>query len=270
MPERSKGMSTSAGIRNKVAHQLRLFFIALQFFTRLPIPRWVGFEEEWLQQSVRYFPMMGWVVAAATAAVYWLAGTVWPATIAVILSVVSGILLTGALHEDGFADVCDGFGGGLSKQRVLDIMKDSRIGAYGAIGIGLLLALKCAALASMPFHLVPAALLTAHTMSRLFASSLIWRLDYVRGEGKAKPMAHRMTNGEYLFALGTAVAPAAALILAGQLSWEKLLAGGMLAALGSAYLVSMYLRRINGYTGDCLGAVQQVAEIGFYLGFLAC
>ncbi|HSY28635.1 MAG TPA: adenosylcobinamide-GDP ribazoletransferase [Burkholderiaceae bacterium] len=252
-----------------IKQQLRLFFIALQFFTRLPIPRWVGFEEAWLQQAIRYFPCIGLIVAMVTWVVYWLAGLVWPPLIVILLSVSSGILLTGAFHEDGFADVCDGFGGGTSAERVLEIMKDSRIGAYGAIGIALLLALKCATLVSLPSHLMPAALLLAHTMSRLFASSLIWCLDYVRVEGKAKPLAKQMTNGEFSFAALTAIAPALALILAGWISWEKMVAGAVLAALVTGYLARLFLRRIGGYTGDCLGAVQQAAEVALYLGFLA-
>ncbi len=270
MSEHSGKLGVGARLGGGAKQQLRLFFIALQFFTRLPIPQWVGFEESWLQQSIRYFPCIGWIVAALAWAVYWLANLVWPPLIAVLLSVASGILLTGAFHEDGFADFCDGFGGGTSAQRVLDIMKDSRIGVYGAIGIGILLALKCATLVALPSHQMPAALLLAHTISRLFASSLIWRLDYVRVEGKAKPLAKQMTNGEFLFAALTAIVPALALILAGWISWEKMVAGTVLAALATACLARLFLRRIGGYTGDCLGAVQQAAEMALYLGFLAC
>jgi adenosylcobinamide-GDP ribazoletransferase len=267
--EHSGKIGVGGRLGSAIKQQLRLFFIALQFFTRLPIPHWVGFEESWLQQAIRYFPSIGWIVAAVTWSVYWLASLVWPPLIAVLLSVASGILLTGAFHEDGFADFCDGFGGGTSAERVLDIMKDSRIGAYGAIGIGLLLALKCAALVALPSHLMPAALLLAHTTSRFFASSLIWRLDYVRVEGKAKPLAKQMTNGEFLFAALTAIVPALALILAGWISWEKMAAGTVLAALATVCLARLFLRRIGGYTGDCLGAVQQAAEVVLYLGFLA-
>jgi adenosylcobinamide-GDP ribazoletransferase len=130
--------------------QVRLFFIALQFFTRLPIPSWVGFEAAWLHHASRYFPLVGAVVAAIAAGVYALAALVLPAPVAVLLSTAAGIYATGAFHEDGFADMCDGFGGGQTRERVLEIMKDSRIGAYGAIGIILLLAVKCAALSALP------------------------------------------------------------------------------------------------------------------------
>src|SRR5213595_1177307 len=127
-------------------HQLRLFFTALQFFTRLPIPGWIGFEQSWLNHASRYFPLVGVVVAALTGAVYALAALWFPGPVAVVLATAAAIYATGAFHEDGFADMCDGFGGGMTAQRVMDIMKDSRIGAYGAIGIGCLLALKCVTL----------------------------------------------------------------------------------------------------------------------------
>lgn len=250
-------------------HQLRLFFIALQFFTRLPIPRWVGFEADWLHQSGRYFPAVGIVVGALAAAVYALAGSVLPHVVAVLLSVAAGIYLTGAFHEDGFADTCDGMGGGTTRERVLEIMTDSRIGAYGAIGIVLLLALKCTTLACLPPQALIAALLLAHPVSRLAATALIWRLDYAKSEGKAKPLAQRMSNTEFAIAAGTVVLSACAALLAGWLSWQSVLAGIVASAAAMIWLARKFVRRIGGYTGDCLGAVQQVAELAFYLAVLA-
>ena len=181
-------------------HQLRLFFIALQFFTRLPIPRWVGFESGWLHNASRYFPAVGIVVGAVAAGTYALAAFVLPQVVAVLLSTIVGIYLTGAFHEDGFADTCDGLGGGMTRQRVLEIMSDSRIGAYGAIGIGLILALKCVTLACLPPQRVAAALLVGHPLSRLAATGLIWRLEYAKSEGKAKPLAQKMSGTEFLIA----------------------------------------------------------------------
>lgn len=251
-------------------HQVRLFFVALQFFTRLPIPRWVGFEPDWLRHAARYFPLVGWVVALVAGVVYALAVRVWPPAVAVLLSTAAGIYVTGAFHEDGFADVCDGFGGGRAAERVLAIMRDSRIGAYGALGIGLLLGLKCVTLAALPAPAVGAALLVAHPLSRLAACALIWRLAYVRAEGKAKPLAQSMSGAEFCLAALTALLPAAAAGLLGYLSWYGLLAGCAAAALAALWLARLFLRRIGGYSGDCLGAVQQVAEAAFYLAVLAC
>jgi adenosylcobinamide-GDP ribazoletransferase len=250
-------------------YQLRLFFVALQFFTRLPTPRWVGFDAAWLQHASRYFPAVGVVVGALAAAVFAASAQLWPQVVAVLMSTAAGVYLTGAFHEDGFADTCDGIGGGTSPQRVLEIMSDSRIGTYGAVGIGLLLAVKCATLACLPPHYVVAALLLAHPVSRLASTALIWRLRYVKGEGKAKPLAQRMSTGEFLVAATTALVPALALGFLGWLPWPAIAAALLAAAGAAAWLARKFVRRIGGYTGDCLGAVQQLAEVACYLALLA-
>ncbi|MET0266492.1 MAG: adenosylcobinamide-GDP ribazoletransferase [Duganella sp.] len=250
-------------------HQLRLFFTALQFFTRLPIPRWVGFDPSWLNQASRYFPLVGLVVALIASAVYVVGFKLFPPAIAAILSTAAGIYITGAFHEDGFADTCDGLGGGATRERVLEIMKDSRIGAYGAIGIGCLLLLKCAALTMLPPLGVIAALLFAHPLSRLMATALIWRLDYARAEGKAKPLAQKMSAMEFAIAALTACAPALLLIWLNWLSWTMFVSGVAFALAATFWLARKFLRRLGGYTGDCLGAVQQVTEVTIYLCVLA-
>ncbi|MFC0134431.1 adenosylcobinamide-GDP ribazoletransferase [Massilia eurypsychrophila] len=250
-------------------HQLRLFFTALQFFTRLPIPAWVGFEATWLNQASRYFPLVGVVVAALTAAVYVAAAWLLPAPLAVFISTAAGIYATGAFHEDGFADMCDGFGGGMTPARVLEIMKDSRIGAYGAIGTVCVLGLKCAALAQLPPLAAIGALFVAHPLSRLLAASLIWRMEYARAEGKAKPLAQTMRGGEFAIAAASALAAIAAVLAAGWLAPAAVGAGAFAAIAATIWLARMFARRIGGYTGDCLGAVQQVAEVTIYLGVLA-
>jgi adenosylcobinamide-GDP ribazoletransferase len=250
-------------------HQLRLFFTALQFFTRLPIPGWVGFDPAWLNQASRYFPLVGLVVAIITGATYALAAWFLPAPVAVIISTAAGIYATGAFHEDGFADMCDGFGGGMTPERVLEIMKDSRIGAYGAIGTICLLALKLATLSMLPPLAAIGALFIAHPLSRLMATSLIWRLDYARAEGKAKPLAQKMSGAEFTIAAVTAVLPALAVVSLQWITWNALIAGVAAAAVATIWLARKFVRRIGGYTGDCLGAVQQVSEVALYLCVLA-
>lgn len=262
-------MSCLARLYTAGLHQCRLFFIALQFFTRLPIPAWVGFETSWLHHASRYFPLVGSVVAVISSAVYALAAWIWPAPVAVVLATCAGIYLTGAFHEDGFADMCDGFGGGLTRERVLEIMRDSRIGAYGAIGIGCLLALKCVLLSLMPPSAAIAALLLAHPLSRLAATALIWQLSYAREEGKAKPLAQEMNHYEFLIASSSAALPTLLLGGFGYVSWQAILGGVLAACIATAWLGKKFLRRIGGYTGDCLGGVQQVTEVLFYLSVLA-
>jgi len=250
-------------------HQLRLFFVALQFFTRLPIPPWVGFQPDWLHHSSRYFPLVGCVVAAVAATVYALTAVVLPAPVAAVLSTVASIYATGAFHEDGFADTCDGFGGGLTPERVLEIMKDSRVGAYGAIGIACILGLKCTALAMLSPTGAIAALFVAHPLSRLAATSLIWRMEYARNEGKSKPMAQSMTGREFSIATVSACLPAVFIVALGLLTPTVVLACVLIAALAALWLALKFKARINGYTGDCLGAVQQVAEVAIYLVIVA-
>lgn len=262
-------MQTAMQAAGRLAHQVRLFFIALQFFTRLPIPRWVGFEPDWLHQASRYFPAVGVVVGVTASAVYALAHMIWPPVVAVLLSMAAGIYLTGAFHEDGFADACDGLGGGVTKERVLEIMTDSRIGAYGAIGIGLMLALKCATLSGLPAEAIIASLLVAHPLSRLASTALIWKLDYVKQEGKSKPLAQRMSNLEFAIAVGTVLAVLILVVSAGLLSWRSLAAGAFASTVSAWWLARKCVRRLGGYTGDCLGAIQQLSEVAFYLGVLA-
>ncbi len=250
-------------------YQLRLFFTALQFFTRLPIPAWVGFDPAWLQYAARYLPMIGWLVALVTAFVVIVAQLLWAPIVAVLLSTIAGILLTGALHEDGFADVCDGFGGVAQTPRILEIMRDSSIGAYGAMGIVLLLATKITALSLLPPLQIAPALLLAHPVSRWMSISLIWRMQYVGEQGKAKPVAQQMSVAGWLFAAVTALVP---LLLCGGmrwLPWISVIVAILLAVLVTLYLARKFAHRIGGYTGDCLGAVQQVSEVACYLGLLA-
>ncbi len=249
--------------------QLRLFFIAVQFFTRLPIPRWVGFEQEWLHHASRYFPLVGLVVGAIGAGVYAAAAFVFPAPVAAVLSTAATIYATGAFHEDGFADTCDGLGGGMTRERVLEIMKDSRVGAYGAIGVVGILAAKCTTLAMLPPPSAIGALLLAHPLSRLAATSLIWRMEYARAEGKAKPLAERMTTAEFGIASFTVAITAIILLAWGVLDLRAVLAALLASVFAIWWLARKFARRIGGYTGDCLGAVQQLAEVVIYLAVLA-
>lgn len=250
-------------------YQLRLFFVALQFFTRLPIPRWVGFEQDWLHHASRYFPLVGVVVGAIGAGVYAAAALALPAPVAAVLSTAATIYATGAFHEDGFADACDGLGGGMTRERVLEIMKDSRVGAYGAIGVVCMLGTKIATLAMLPPASAIGALLLAHPLSRLCATSLIWRMEYARAEGKAKPLAERMSTPEFCIAALTVAAGAAILLACGALTPQAVLGALLAAAAATWWLARKFGRRIGGYTGDCLGAVQQLSEAAIYIAVLA-
>ncbi|WP_322014393.1 adenosylcobinamide-GDP ribazoletransferase [Paraburkholderia sp. J12] len=246
--------------------ELRYFFTALGYFTRVPVPRWVGFEPAWLNAAARYFPLVGALVGALAALVYLAALRVFPAGVAVLLSMGATLLATGAFHEDGLADCCDAFGGGYTREDVLRIMHDSRIGAFGAIGLVVALTLKWQTLASLPPMRAAALMIAGHAASRACAISYLVSLDYVRAEGKAKPVAQRMSAAALLcacvFGLPWLFWPA----------WPDWRAGvaslAVLAAL--RYLLGRYfVKRIGGYTGDCLGFAQQVFELAIYLVGLA-
>ena len=142
--------------------ELKIFFTAVQYYTRIPCPRWVGHSQDQLNEASKYFPLMGWIVGGASAGVFYLAQFIFPVSISVLLSMAAGILLTGAFHEDGFADTCDGFGGGWTKAEVLEIMKDSRIGSYGTIGLVLILLSKFL-FTNIPNTAIPLALWVAHS-----------------------------------------------------------------------------------------------------------
>ncbi|HXB12726.1 MAG TPA: adenosylcobinamide-GDP ribazoletransferase, partial [Bacteroidia bacterium] len=115
--------------------EIRIFFTALMFFTRIPCPKWVDHSEEYLNRSSKYFPLMGWIVGGLSSIVFYSCSFFLPISVSVLLSMVTSIYVTGAFHEDGLADVCDGFGGGWIKDKIMDIMKDSRVGAFGVIGV---------------------------------------------------------------------------------------------------------------------------------------
>jgi adenosylcobinamide-GDP ribazoletransferase len=259
-----------------MSRQLRLLCVATQFLTRLPTPRVREFDPSWLSRSMRYFPSIGVLIGILNLLIWWIASRRLPASVAIGLMMAVSMLLTGALHEDGFADACDGLGGGSSKERVLAIMKDSRVGAFGAIGLFLMLGLKWTTLAAMPSVLFVQSVVVSHMLSRWYAIGLIAFLPYVRedADAKSKAFAGTMSGGNWMFSgvLGLlALVPLAwAYGRSGAaLDWAALGAGAC-AAAAVALATGLYLRRrIGGYTGDCVGAVQQLAELGFLLGGLA-
>ncbi|MEP7103049.1 MAG: adenosylcobinamide-GDP ribazoletransferase [Burkholderiales bacterium] len=252
-------------------HELRLFFVALQFLTRVPSPAWVGFEPDWLNQSARHFPLVGLLVGAFAALVLWAAGFVFPPAVAVGLSMAGSLLLTGGFHEDGLADTADALGGAVSRERALAIMKDSRIGSYGALALILVLGLKAAVLSAMLPALAMPALLLAHTASRAAAVGLIRVLPYAGDleHAKAKPLARRVSRAGVVIATGWVVALSAALVALVPARAPLVAAGLALLAIGAFWSTRWLRRRLGGYTGDALGATQQLTELLLLLGWLA-
>lgn len=243
-------------------HERDLFFTALAFLTRIPIPTNTPYSPEHMNASARYFPIVGMIIGSIGALVYYLAAQMWTTAIAIALSMAATILLTGAFHEDGFADSCDGFGGGWRREQVLAIMKDSRIGTYAAVGLILILSIKFLGLLALaqPTRIV-CALIVAHAWSRLLTISYLFDMDYARDDdtSKVKPMATQLSRNELLIA---ALSATPLLLLIGLRQTACI----VFTLLLWRWLFAKYLqRRIGGYTGDCLGCAQQVAEVLIYL-----
>jgi adenosylcobinamide-GDP ribazoletransferase len=255
-------------MRERLAEEWIVFLLALQFLTRLPLPAELGWSEARMAATPRWHPAVGALVGAAAAAVYWAAVQVFPPLLAVLLSTAAGVLLTGAFHEDGFADACDGLGGGTTREHALAIMRDSRLGTYGALGLGLIVAGKVAALAALPPAAVPVVLVAGHAASRASSAAVLATSAYVRDHGTGKPVAGGIGPRGLVLALGTG----AAAVLALALVLPAATVAGALAGLGLGHwaMRRVFERRLGGYTGDCLGAVQQTSEVGLYLGVLAC
>jgi adenosylcobinamide-GDP ribazoletransferase len=246
-----------------IARELTRLVCAIQFLTRLPTPRLSRWDEDLLARSARYFPAAGLLVGGLTAAVFFAARRLWPAgVLPALLAVAAGVAITGGFHEDGLADTADGLGGGQTPEQRLAIMKDSRIGSYGALALGLMLALKIAGLASLPAAIGAAALLAAHALGRAAAGLAMWALPYAAdpGASKLKPVARDVRLPEAAFGLVIALLPVA--LLPPRVAAAGLAAGGA-AALWPALTAR---RLIGGYTGDVLGAIEQVFETFFLLG----
>ena len=178
----------------RMNRQVKIFFTAVMFFTRIPCPKWVDHSEEYLNKASMYFPLIGWIVGGFSALIFWVSIFLFPVSISLIFSMIASILITGAFHEDGFADVCDGFGGGWTKEKILEIMKDSRVGSYGVIGMIKSWDKICRIISNKCSHLIPITLIAGHSISRFASTTIIFTHSYVREneDSKAKPLAKKM------------------------------------------------------------------------------
>ena len=204
------------------------------------------------------------IVGGVGAVVFFSLSKVLPFQVAIILSMAATVFVTGSFHEDAFSDFCDGFGGGYTRERILEIMKDSRIGTYGAVAILLMLSCKFFCLQSMPFKTIPIVLISAHAFSRVLAVCLIYTSVYVREDAtsKSKPIGHKGSVGSFLVALFFGAIPFV------FVPWKALIIIVLLFVFLFLSFRTYVTRMIGGYTGDVLGALQQLGEITFYLGFL--
>lgn len=240
-----------------------LLLLALSFFTRIPVNFVTEVTAEQLNKASRYFALVGLLIGVICSLAYMASIEYLPKSIAVLIAMAVSLILTGAFHEDGWADVWDGFGGGWSIEQKLNIMKDSRLGTYGAAALFIILLLKFNSLMALASPVM--ALILANTLSRMVATSLIYDMPYVAldARSKVKPLAQTLSNKSLIILLITGILVALYCLPVA----ECLLLLVILIAF-RAMLKFWFTRQLGGYTGDCLGAAQQSSEIIIYLSLL--
>lgn len=247
---------------------INIFLTALMFFTRIPVPKNIDHSQDMLQKSARYFSWVGILVGVIGAIVFLILNQVFSPPLSFAFSILATILTTGSFHEDGFADCCDAFGGGWTKAKILTIMKDSRLGTYGVVGLIAILGCKFLLLMELLRYQQPEkialSIIAAHSISRLMAVSIMQQYEYVQDldTSKSKPLADRKLTGKEII-----------IAIIGTLMTFIFLPTIFLIAWIPVIVVRWYAGRyfkkwIGGYTGDCLGATQQICEVAFYISIL--
>jgi len=269
--------------RETLREQWHLLLLAISFFSRIPVQLKVDVTANMLNQASRYFAVVGVLIGACSALAFYLSASILPIELALLIAMFCSVLLTGAFHEDGWADVWDGFGGGWTVENKLNIMKDSRLGTYGAAALFFILMIKYQALlALIKQNITHTALLNesmlseslsmlsilvlGHGLSRVLATSLIADMPYVSEDAtsKVKPLAQSLSSNSYLILLSTG-GLVIALTLSFSIAW-KLVA---ILLLTRWCLKRWFTKQLGGYTGDCLGAAQQLSEVVIYLVLLS-
>jgi adenosylcobinamide-GDP ribazoletransferase len=244
--------------------ELLRFLASFVFFSRIPFISVKQLSEIHFNKAIRYLPWVGFVVSFIGAAIMYYASYILPQSVAVILGISITLLLTGAFHEDGFADTCDGFGGGYSKPHILEIMKDSHIGTYGVIGLIMILLIKFAALSEMPRFFMAVFFITGNTLSRYVLISVMYNYSYARDESssKVKIVLGEINIADFVISF-IPVIPA--FLITGDLVTLLF----VIPVWFTKWIMAKYFKsKIGGYTGDSLGAIQQVCEVIFYISAL--
>ena len=260
---------------SKIKLEWQYFLLALGFFTCIPVPDFKNFQESDLNYSAKYFPLVGIVVGLVGALSFFVSAQFLPQTIAILISMVSTIYLTGAFHEDGLADSADGLGGGWNREKILTIMTDSRLGTYGAAALFLSVFAKFQLLNSLDSPFIPYVLIAGHAISRLAAVWVMATLAYAKPVGKAKPLATHISLPALSLANIVGLLPYFGIVALLLLSKHPslLVLHFVLMTLIPMAMVGLWWRHkikrwLGGYTGDTLGAMQQLTELAFYFGLV--
>lgn len=256
-------------IKGFFSAQAELLFISLGFFTRIPVPHDLNFSQENLNKASRYFTLVGWFIGGLCALVFCLLVSVLPVSIAILMSMAIGFLLTGGFHEDGLADTADGLGGGWSVEQKLSIMKDSGLGSYGSLALWFVLTCKFMLLLEIANNMATNVsqmgliILIAHPLSRMVATAMMYVLPYVTkpDQSKVKPIAQSQHRNDMLINLAIG-------LLAGLLMLDAFLVILIMLLLVGLTMFFLMKQQLGGFTGDTLGATQQCSELAVYIGFI--
>jgi adenosylcobinamide-GDP ribazoletransferase len=231
---------------------------AFQFLTRIPLPS-PRHETDSLARAIKFFPFVGLVVGCGAALLHRLLIPHLSRSVVALVLVVYFVLITGCLHEDGLADTADGFGGGRDKDQILIILKDSRIGSYGATALVVSLLARYLLLASLPLEHFAAYVISAHVLCRWSSLPLSYFLAPAREQdGQGFRIAQRTSISS--LAIGSIFSFGVVIFALRRAAVAPILAALLVVILSGWF----YYRRIGGVTGDCFGATNQLAEIAVY------
>lgn len=244
---------------------------SLMFFTRLPFWRIRQVDTECFKHVVDYWPFVGWLTGGTAALVFWLVSGILPVTTAALAAIGTRLWLTGALHEDGLADFCDGFGGGTTRERTLAIMKDSHIGTYGVLGLVFYIGLLISLISALPLYVAPAIIFTADVYAKACSSFIILQLPYARTAEQAKAgivysVWNKQAAAGHVFRCLLALVPCVAWLLSGPTAFP--LWAFLVPPVTELLLTGWMKHRLQGYTGDCCGALFLLCELSFYLSIV--
>lgn len=258
---------------NQAIKERDLFWSAVMFYTRIPAPKGLAYSQQHLNRSRKYFPLIGIIIGLIFSGIYAFSNLFFNPTLSILLSMSATVLATGAFHEDGFADSCDGFGGGWSKEQVLTIMKDSRVGTYATVGLFFMFTIKAFTFIqitqTLTLGMFTICVICANTLSRQLSSSAIDCFDYVQDidVSKVKPMTENMmTNADKRTSYTISTISLIAMMFVSF--WGSIISL-IVASMGAYFFLRYSKKRIGGYTGDVLGATQQISEVLFLLSIAA-
>lgn len=242
---------------------MRAFLLSVQFLTRIPVNFHEAPKLSELRHATAFYPVVGLLVGSTAAGIYFLSSALFSGSVSVVLVLIFLALITGGLHGDGLADCADGFGASRERSRILEIMRDSHIGAFGALALILATLLKYTLLVSLERWAVVRCLVVAQTLCRWVAVPLAYVVPPARPDGLGSGFSRQVGRLEILVSTVLAVSIGAWLY-----RWQL---GTIVAApLVSVFLFGAYCRRrIGGVTGDCMGAAIEIAEVSIYLAVVA-